>query len=71
MLAARSLVFDEMFRINPSQKVIAVSEFSFFAYKCLIEYLYCDDIRIVERIKDCSELVEILKLAKLHKMQLM
>jgi hypothetical protein len=69
VIAARSGLFGDQLRELPQENnVLEVTDFSFLPFKCLIEYLYTDDTRIVENIKECDMLVEILKLSKLHKL---
>ena len=67
LLAARSQVFYDLFKSTKSNSII-VNDFSFYAYKCLIQYLYLDDIRIIEKQRNASFLIEVLKLCKKHKL---
>ena len=67
ILAAWSSVFLEMIKSAKSNSLI-VNDFSYHAYKCLITYLYLDDIKIIEKQKSASFLIEVLKLCKKHKL---
>jgi len=68
LIAARSQLFAELLREHSGDKFIEVDDCSLKSFQTLIEYLYLDDIQIVQTIKDCEMLVEILKLAKRHQL---
>jgi alpha-tubulin suppressor-like RCC1 family protein len=71
VLAARSDVFQEMFRkLAKSDKKewgvinINIKDCSFKAFRIILDYIYLDNLNILDDISGCSELTEILKLSK-------
>ncbi len=69
VLASRSPLFADEFKLSSASKTIEITGTSIKAFKTLIEYLYLDDLTIIDKhAKECDVLVEILKLSKKHKL---
>lgn len=86
VLAARSPVFNEMFKKNViktailekksevsqtaenSTEIIPIKDCSFKAFRLVIDYIYLDNLSILDDICGCNELTEILKLAKQYQL---
>lgn len=49
-------------------ETIVIKDTSFKAFKVVIDYIYLDNLNILDDINGCSELTEILKLAKLYQL---
>lgn len=41
---------------------------SYEAFRKIIDYLYLDDLQVLESIQDSTEMIEIIKLSKLFKL---
>jgi hypothetical protein len=42
---------------------------SYEAFRKIIDYFYLDDLNVLEGIQDSTEMIEIIKLAKLFKLE--
>jgi hypothetical protein len=49
-----------------SHEVIVIKDTSFKAFKVVLDYIYLDNLNLLDDINGCSELTEILKLAKFY-----
>ena len=51
-----------------TNETIIIKDTTFKAFKIVIDYIYLDNLSILDEIHGCSELTEILKLAKLYQL---
>ena len=58
-------------RKNKDEKIIIDFEGKILypAFKKIVDYLYLDDLQILESIVDFSEMMEVTKFAKVHKLE--
>lgn len=77
ILSMRSSQFRQIFkeslskRKNKDEKIIVDFEGKvlYSAFKKIVDYLYLDDLKILDSIIDFSEMMEVTKFAKLHKLE--
>jgi F0F1-type ATP synthase gamma subunit len=76
IVAGKSAIFKQLFkdkiakRKNKDEKIIIDFEGKvlYSAFKKIIDYLYLDDLNMLESIADFSEMMEVTKFAKQHKL---
>jgi hypothetical protein len=77
ILSMRSSQFRQIFkeslskRKNKDEKIVIDFEGKvlYSAFKKIIDYLYLDDLKILDSIIDFSEMMEVTKFAKQHKLE--
>ena len=72
VLAARSPYFSEMLSLkegNPGESMtIHVKDTSYSAFRRVVDFIYLDDMGVVECVQDTKELIEVIKLAKNYRL---
>lgn len=77
IIATKSIYFSQVFlekiakKTRKDEKLIIDfnGQVSYEAFRKIIDYLYLNDLSMLELIQDSSEILEIIKLSKLYKLE--